>query len=119
MILVYRSVGVQAPWDARDRAGDAWTVERARRVVADLAGALGAAHAAGLCHGSISMESVSLQADGTAMLVDLVWPRSPRAGDGPDHGREAPGGWMPDPRADVYALVALLRELLPLRHGSK
>jgi len=115
MILVYRRIDAQSPQDARDRAGDAWTVEHARRVVADLAGALGVAHAAGLCHGSISMESVSLQPDGTAMLVNLVWPRSLRTGDGPDHGREAPSGRMRDPRDDVYALGALLRELLPPR----
>ena len=115
MILVYRRIDAQAPRDARDRAGDAWTVERARRVLADLAGALGVAHAAGLCHGLISMESVSLQPDGTALLVDLVWPRSPHAGDGPDHGRETSDGRMPDPRADVYALGALLRDLLPPR----
>ncbi len=115
MILVYRRIDAQALGDARDRAGGAWTVERARRVVADLAGALGVAHAAGLCHGSISMESVSLQPDGTALLVDLVWPRSPRTGDGLDHGRETSDGRMPDPRADVYALGALLRDLLPPR----
>ncbi len=115
MILVYRRIDAQSPRDARDHAGDAWTVGRARRVVADLAGALGVAHAAGLCHGLISMESVSLQPDGTALLTDLVWPRSLRAGDEPAHGSEAPGGWMPDPRADVYALGALLRELLPPR----
>jgi len=111
MILVYRRIDAQAPRGA----GDVWTVERARRVVADLAGALGVAHAAGLCHGLISMESVSLQPDGTALLVDLVWPRSPRTGDGPDHGRETSDGRMPDPRADVYALGALLRDLLPPR----
>ncbi len=115
MILVYRRIDAQAPRAARDRAGDAWTVARARRVVADLAGALGVAHAAGLCHGLISMESVSLQPDGTALLVDLVWPQSPRTGDGPDHGRETSDGRMPDPRADVYALGALLRDLLPPR----
>ena len=115
MILVYRRVDAQSPRDARERVGDAWTVAHARRVVADLAAALGVAHAVGLCHGSVSLESVALQPDGTALLTDLVWPRSLRAGDGPAHGSEAPGGWMPDPRADVYALGALLRELLPPR----
>jgi len=118
MILVYRRIDAQAPRDVLDRAGDAWTVERARRVVADLAGALGVAHAAGLCHGSISMESVSLQPDGTAMLVDLVWPRPTRAGDGLDRATEAPDEQILDPRADVYALGTLLRDLLPQRAAA-
>jgi hypothetical protein len=115
MILVYRRIDFHSPRDARDRAGDAWTVERARRIVADLAGALGVAHAAGLCHGSVSMESVSLQPDGTAMLTDLVWPRSLRAARGRDIAPEMRDALMLNPRDDVYALGALLHELLPLR----
>ncbi len=118
MILVYRRIDAQAPRAARDRTGDAWTVARARRVVADLAGALGVAHAAGLCHGSIGMESVSLQPDGTALLVDLVWPRPTRAGDGLDRATEAPDEQILDPQADVYALGTLLRDLLPQRAAA-
>jgi len=83
--------------------------------VADIAEALGLAHAAGLAHGSLHTAGVLVRPDGTAVLPDLVWPRTPVGvddGDDVDMAPEVRAGQTPGPRADVYALGALLRRIL-------
>jgi hypothetical protein len=94
---------------ARERGS--WPAARVLRLVEDLAVVLGPAHDQGVCHGAFSARSVVVDVDGAPALVDLVWPPSPggsaREGDAP----EVRAGQPQSPRADVYALGHLLRQV--------
>jgi protein kinase-like protein len=96
--------------------------ERAARIVAQVAGALDAAHAAGLVHRDVKPGNVLLAAGDHAYLSDFGLTRHVRSLSGRTPGRlvgtldyAAPeqirGGHM-DARADVYALGCLLFFLL-------
>jgi hypothetical protein len=113
VVLVYRHTDGRSLTEISARETEGWTERRVLQVVADLATALGLAHAHGLCHGSFSARSVLLERDGMATILDLAWPR---AGAGVDRGDLAPEiqmGHAPTPRADVFALGQVLRRLMP------
>jgi hypothetical protein len=115
VVLVYRHAagrllaGITAQ-EARD-----WTDQRVLHVVADLAAALGLAHAHGLCHGSFSAHSVLMEHDGMVTILDLAWPRRRTALDRADVAPEVRMGQPPTPRADVFALGQVLRRLAHAR----
>ena len=112
IVLVYRHTDGRSLAELSARETEDWTEHRVPHVVADLATALGLAHAHGLCHGSFSAQSVLVERDGMVTILDLAWPR---AGTAVDHGDAAPEvhlGHAPTPRADVFALGQLLRRLM-------
>jgi protein kinase-like protein len=101
---------------------------RARRIAADIAGALSAAHEAGVIHRDLKPENVLIKSDGSVKVVDFGIAQV----EGPDVSRltrtgfalgtpayMAPeqllGGTI-DPRADVYAWGVVLSEMLQGRH---
>jgi serine/threonine protein kinase len=111
IVLVYRHSDGRSLAELSARETEDWTEHRVLHVVADLATALGLAHAHGLCHGSFSAQSVLVERDGMATILDLAWPW---AGTAVEHGDAAPEmrlGHAPTPRADVFALGQLLRRL--------
>jgi hypothetical protein len=111
VVLVYRHTAGRSLAEISAHQTEDWTEHHVLHVVADLATALGLAHAHGLCHGSFSAQSVLVERDGMATILDLAWPR---AGTAVDHGDAAPEmrlGHLPTPRADVFALGQLLRRL--------
>jgi serine/threonine protein kinase len=112
VVLVYRHTAGRSLAELSPRETEDWTAQRVLHVVADLATALGLAHAHGLCHGSFSAQSVLVERDGMLTILDLAWPR---AGTAVGHGDAAPEmrlGHAPTPRADVFALGQLLRRLM-------
>jgi hypothetical protein len=112
VVLVYRHTDGRSLAKISAHQTEGWTERRVLHVVADLATALGLAHAHGLCHGSFSAQSVLVEWDGMVTILDLAWPR---AGTAVDHGDAAPEmrlGHAPTPRADVFALGQVLRRLM-------
>ncbi len=99
----------------------------ARRIGADLAGALRALHAAGFVHGDLKPENVRLDAEDRAVLLDLGLARlasqaaAEIAGSLPYLAPERLRGGGPSTSADVFALGVLLFELRtgehPFAHG--
>lgn len=97
--------------------------ERVYSIVADLASALDEAHRQGIVHGDLSAASVTISAQGKAILDDLglaMLIASPTAGaerrvravpDAP-MPPEVQQGHIPTPGSDRYALAALLHEML-------
>jgi serine/threonine protein kinase len=102
--------------------------ERARSIAVDIAGALSAAHEAGVIHRDLKPENVLIKADGSVKVVDFGIAHV----EGPDVSRltrtgfalgtpayMAPeqllGGTI-DPRADVYAWGVVLSEMLQGHH---
>ena len=102
--------------------------ERARSIAADIAGALSAAHEAGVIHRDLKPENVLIKSDGSVKVVDFGIAHV----EGPDVSRltrtgfalgtpayMAPeqllGGTI-DPRADVYAWGVVLSEMLQGHH---
>jgi hypothetical protein len=93
------------------REVESWGLRRVLQLGVDLAAALGLAHAQGLCHGSVSAQSVLVERDGLFTLLDLAWPRTGRAVPRGTLAPEVQRGQAPTPRADVYALGQVLRHL--------
>jgi hypothetical protein len=111
IVLVYRHSDGHSLAELSAHQTEDWTEHRVLHVVADLATALGLAHAHGLCHGSFSAQSVLVERDGMVTILDLAWPWAGTAGDRGDAAPEMHLGHAPTPCADVFALGQLLRRL--------
>lgn len=88
----------------------------ARRVGARVARALAAMHAAGWVHGDVKADNVRLDADGSAVLVDLGFARRAGSPDAPLGtpryvAPERATGGAPVATADLFALGCLMYEL--------
>jgi WD40 repeat protein/DNA-binding SARP family transcriptional activator len=93
-------------------------VDRAVRLVGQIAAALSVAHRDGVVHGGVTARNVLLDEEGVPYLVDfgIAADRVRRASpDQADAGYLAPerrNGGPPSPRGDLYGLGVLLREAL-------
>lgn len=98
-------------------------LDRVCSIVADLAGALDEAHRQGIVHGDLSAASVTISAQGEALLDDLGLAMliAPPTADAERRARAVPSapvppevqqGSAPTPASDRYALAALLHEML-------
>lgn len=112
VVLVYRHAEGRLLADVIAHEARGWTMRRTLQLVADLAEALGLAHAQGLCHGSFSARSVLLERDGMVTLRNLAWPGPGTAVDRADVAPEMQMGHAPAPSADVFALGQVLRRLM-------
>jgi predicted Ser/Thr protein kinase len=109
-------------------AGGPLPTERARSIATDIAGALSAAHDAGVIHRDLKPENVLIRADGSVKVVDFGIAQM----EGSDASRLTRTGFAlgtpaymapeqllgapVDPRADVYAWGVVLSEMLHGRH---
>jgi len=104
------------------RAAGSLAPARAVALVSQVAHALEATHARGVVHGDVTPKNVIVRGDGIAKLVDFGIARVQQAtrpiearglyGSVPYLAPEQVRGSQPDARSDVYALGAVLYELL-------
>lgn len=104
--------------------------EKARHILTDVLGGLGALHARGIVHSDVKPSNVLLDHGGRARVSDLGLARDARAptltglagaGTPAYMAPEQALGMRPDPRADVYSAGILLHECLtgrPWRSGE-
>lgn len=107
-LLVHRHVDGRPLGHILDDERLALTTIAALRLVAQVAQALGLAHAQGVCHGMLSAESIHLDAQGNAVLGDLAWPY-----------RASSGLPAASPYIDVAALSRLAALVLDATAGAR
>jgi serine/threonine protein kinase len=102
----------------RQRLGDGLLdLAGALRIAADVARGLAHAHALGMVHRALTASKVFVCDDGTAKVLDFSPSRRLPSGLGPVEAEAQPSpeqqaGWPGDERSDVYALAALLQQML-------
>ncbi len=114
--LVYWAMPFVAGHSLRQRLGKAWPVSEAVRVVAELAQALHYVHQQDLVHGMVCPESILLTERGWPLLTDCGMATFIEEG----HKQGLAIYWPPEqlptmsaqPAADLYALGAILYEML-------
>jgi serine/threonine protein kinase len=93
----------------------------ALRVAGDVGRALAHAHAAGVVHRGLTAAKVFVCDDGAVKVLDFSpgrrLPSNASAGSGPGVSPEQQAGWPGDERSDLYALTALLQQLLAAGAG--
>jgi WD40 repeat protein/tRNA A-37 threonylcarbamoyl transferase component Bud32 len=119
--LEYLEGGSLAKW----LDGTPWPPHRAAELIATLAGAVEAMHARGIVHRDLKPSNILLEADGTPKVADFGLAKALGADSGLTRTEEVlgtPGYMAPEqargeakqvgPAADVYALGAILYELI-------
>lgn len=86
------------------------------RVAADAGKALAHAHAVGVVHRGLSAAKIFVCDDAAVKVLDFSpgrrLPSSAETGPGPEAAPEQQAGWPGDERSDLYALTAILQQLL-------
>ena len=107
----------------KEMAGQHLNLRRAVETSVQIADAVAAAHAAGLVHGGLSPESVSVTARGHAK-VPAFWLAAHTGFTESDHrlrdydSPEEMQGRTPDDRSDIYSVGAILSEMLTGRQPN-
>jgi serine/threonine protein kinase len=107
----------------KEIAGQHLNLRRAVETAVQIADAVAAAHAAGLVHGGLSPESVSVTARGHAK-VPAFWLAAHTGFTESDHrlrdydSPEEMQGGTPDDRSDIYSVGAILYEMLTGRRPN-
>lgn len=117
---------LDASADPADEADPAFTLDKAVHISSQLAETLAHAHARGLIHRDVKPANVLLDPGGRVLLLDFglaTWSGAGRVGEiaGTDRymAPEArSGSCLPDPRADVYSLGVVLKEMLAAVPGA-
>jgi serine/threonine protein kinase len=102
-----------------DKLGQTWDVDQVARIMAQAGEALTHAYRQGVIHGRLTPQNLLLAAGDRVLLSDLglesvletPWEQVQEALT-PYLAPERIRGWLPDARADIYALGAILFEML-------
>jgi serine/threonine-protein kinase len=91
-------------------------LDGALRVAGDVARALSHAHAVGVVHRGLTAAKVFVCDDGTVKVLAFSpgrrLPSNGEAGPAPEVSPEQQAGWPGDERSDLYALTALLQQMI-------
>jgi serine/threonine protein kinase len=91
-------------------------------IAGDVARALAHAHAVGVVHRGLTTGKVFVCDDGAVKVLDFSpgrrFPSAGEVGPAPEVSPEQQAGWPGDERSDLYALTALLQQMLTSAAGS-